>query len=222
MIGSRESLSFKSQKRYVLIAALTLFLAAGLSIGFLTRKSSAAPQELAAANLDKALENQRTPWFSFVDKQYVYLPISRQVEERDDPEPVGSREELKNPFFEKLFTVVLPACFFTIVLGVLLWIFIRKTREKSLSKRLRLEEFARRQRRLETLAEEAKSRYDDLKGAALEAYNAGDFRGAIIFYFSWILVEADKRELIWLDKGKTNLEYWRELDRNPEVHRCPN
>ena len=58
-----------------------------------------------------------------------------------------------------------------------------------------------------------------MKGAALEAYNAGDFRGAIIFYFSWILVEADKRELIWLDKGKTNLEYWRELDRNPEVQR---
>ncbi|MGN0930443.1 MAG: hypothetical protein ACI4NP_01855 [Thermoguttaceae bacterium] len=219
MTGSRESLSFKSQKRYVLIAALTLFLVAGLSIAFLTRKSSVTSQELAAANLDKALENQRTPWFSSVDKQYVYLPISRQVEERDDPEPLGSREDLKNPFFEKLFTGVLPACFFTVVLGVLLWIFIRKTREKSLSKRLRLEELARRQRRLETLADEAKSRYDDLKGAALEAYNSGDFRSAIIFYFSWILVEADKRELIWLDKGKTNLEYWRELDRNPEVQR---
>ena len=115
MTGSRESLSFKSQKRYVLIAALTLFLVAGLSIGFLTRKAPVAPQERAAANLDKALENQRTPWFSSVDKQYVYLPISRQVEERDDPEPVGSREELKNPFLEKLFTAVLPACFFTIV-----------------------------------------------------------------------------------------------------------
>ena len=218
MTGSRESLSFKSQKRYVLIAALTLFLAVGLSIVFLTRKAPSAPQELAAANLDKALERQRTPWYSSVDKEYVYLPIPRYEKEREE-EPVAPREELKNPFWEKLFTVVLPACFFTIVFGILLWILIRKAREKSLSNRLRLEEFARRQRRLETLADEAKSRYDDLKGAALEAYNAEDLRGAIIFYFSWILVEADKRELIWLDKGKTNLEYWRELDRNPEVQR---
>ena len=75
MTGSRESLSFKSQKRYVLIAALTLFLAVGLSIVFLTRKAPSAPQELAAANLDKALERQRTPWYSSVDKEYVYLPI---------------------------------------------------------------------------------------------------------------------------------------------------
>lgn len=218
MTGSRESLSFKSQKRYVLIAALTLFLAAGLSIGFLTRKAPVAPQERAAANLDKALERQRTPWYSSVDKEYVYLPLLRTVKKREE-EPVAPREELKDPLWEKLFTVVLPACFFTIIFVILLWILIRKAREKSRSNRLRLEEFARRQRRLETLADEAKSRYDDLKGAALEAYNAGDLRGAIIFYFSWILVEADKRELIWLDKGKTNLEYWRELDRNPEVQR---
>ena len=138
MTGSRESLSFKSQKRYVLIAALTLFLAVGLSIVFLTRKAPSAPQELAAANLDKALERQRTPWYSSVDKEYVYLPIPRYEKEREE-EPVAPREELKNPFWEKLFTVVLPACFFTIVFGILLRILIRKAREKSLSNRLRRE-----------------------------------------------------------------------------------
>lgn len=213
MTDSRESLSFKSQKRYALISAFLLILIAGLAIGLLTKKDSREPQELSAANLDKALEKQRTPWYSAEDKEYVYLPIFRQEVKYDPGDPS------KNPFWEKLFTIILPAVFFTIVFGVLLWITIRKIREKSAFKRLRLDEIACRQRRLETLAEEAKSRYDDLQGAALEAYNAGDLRGAIIFYFSWILVEADKRELIWLDKGKTNLEYWRELDGNPEVQR---
>ncbi|MCF0234150.1 MAG: DUF4129 domain-containing protein, partial [Thermoguttaceae bacterium] len=74
-----------------------------------------------------------------------------------------------------------------------------------------------RERRLETLAPESRERFDDLAEAARAAFEAGDYRAAIIYYFSWFLVEADKRRLLLMEKGKTNREYFYELSSYPEV-----
>ena len=78
-------------------------------------------------------------------------------------------------------------------------------------------EAAARERRISTLAPEAAERYDDLLAAAQDAFARGDYRYALIFYFSYLLVEMDKRNFILLEKGKTNLVYWRELTEFPEL-----
>ncbi len=52
---------------------------------------------------------------------------------------------------------------------------------------------------------------DNLLGQAREHYLAGNFNEAIIYLFSYELVELDRRSLIRLSAGKTNRQYLREL-----------
>jgi hypothetical protein len=53
----------------------------------------------------------------------------------------------------------------------------------------------------------------DLLAEARYHYENGDFGQAIIYLFSYQLVQLDKHHLIRLAKGKTNRQYLRELDR---------
>jgi hypothetical protein len=48
-------------------------------------------------------------------------------------------------------------------------------------------------------------------------YELGDLRQAIIYLFSYELVEMDKQQLIRLAKGKTNRQYLREIRRRPSL-----
>ena len=74
-----------------------------------------------------------------------------------------------------------------------------------------------RERRLEAIAPEARERVDDLGTAAENALAAGDLRLALVYFFSWLIVESDKRGLLRARRGKTNREYWLELAVNPGV-----
>ncbi len=51
----------------------------------------------------------------------------------------------------------------------------------------------------------------DFRQLAEAAYRRGDFRRAIIFLYSHVLISLDQRGLIRLRKGKTNRQYLREL-----------
>ena len=59
--------------------------------------------------------------------------------------------------------------------------------------------------------------FDDLVGAARRAFEAGDYRKALVYYFSHQLVWLDTHELIRMHRGKTNHEYGRELSGAKEV-----
>ncbi len=52
---------------------------------------------------------------------------------------------------------------------------------------------------------------DDLLGQARQHYEAGDFNEAIIYLFSYQLVELDRHNLIRLGVGRTNRQYLRDL-----------
>ena len=51
----------------------------------------------------------------------------------------------------------------------------------------------------------------DFRQQAQAAYQAGDFRMALVFLFSHVLVTLDQAKLVRLKKGKTNRQYLREL-----------
>lgn len=57
----------------------------------------------------------------------------------------------------------------------------------------------------------------DLLGEARRHYQQGNFSEAIIYLFSYQLVELDRFALIRLAKGKTNREYLRELGKSPPL-----
>ena len=54
----------------------------------------------------------------------------------------------------------------------------------------------------------------DFRKLAQAAYTSGDYRKAITYLFSHVLVSLDQKGLIRLRKGKTNREYLRELRRH--------
>lgn len=59
----------------------------------------------------------------------------------------------------------------------------------------------------------------DFRDLARQAYSAGDFRLAMTWLFSHVLVTLDQRGLIRLKKGKTNRQYLNELKRHqPLAH----
>ena len=51
----------------------------------------------------------------------------------------------------------------------------------------------------------------DFRQQAQAAYQAGDYRKALVFLFSHVLVTLDQAKLVRLKKGKTNRQYLREL-----------
>jgi hypothetical protein len=65
--------------------------------------------------------------------------------------------------------------------------------------------------RIEQLPFQVRRPESDLLSAAREAYQAGNFGDAIVYLFSYQLLQLDKVNLIRLAKGKTNRQYLREL-----------
>lgn len=65
--------------------------------------------------------------------------------------------------------------------------------------------------RIEALPFSVKPGRGDLLAEARRCYEQGDYRQAMIYLFSFELVELDRRSLIRLAKGKTNRQYLREL-----------
>jgi hypothetical protein len=65
--------------------------------------------------------------------------------------------------------------------------------------------------RIESLPFQLKTAQTDLLAQARRYYEAGEFGQAIIYFYSYQLVQLDRHRLIRLAKGKTNRQYLREV-----------
>lgn len=166
---------------------------------------------------DQSFNGAHLPWYSSKNHGVRFLPAF-PAESKAKPVDIDKFEFEPEPlsiepdgWLQTFFGGILPAALLALLIAALIFIGWRVYLKYADNRRFRTSEFLQRQRRIETLAEEARARFDDLDKAAEEALAAGDLRSAIVFFFSWILVEMDKHGVVLLDKGKTNLEYWREL-----------
>jgi hypothetical protein len=103
-----------------------------------------------------------------------------------------------------------------VALGLLVLLLVRAYRERERRAvppggARRAETDAADHLRLEELPYLARRAQRDLLGQAQRCYQAGDYGEAIVYLFSYQLVELDRRGLLRLDKGKTNRQYVREL-----------
>lgn len=158
----------------------------------------------------KQADKTKSPWRSREKGTARYLPLARHDSPARISKEDSSFDYSKLNDFLSVATWVATGCLVIVALYFLsraLYVVWFNSRNKALDS-----EFQARERRIQTLATEAVDRYDDLYLAAEDALSRGDLRYALIYYFCWTLVELDKRGLIFLDKGKTNLEYWRELE----------
>ena len=71
--------------------------------------------------------------------------------------------------------------------------------------------------RVENLPFQIAAPRNDFRSEAERLYRAGDFDGAIIYLFSYELLQLDKHHVIQLTRGKTNRQYWRECRTQPEL-----
>jgi hypothetical protein len=109
-----------------------------------------------------------------------------------------------------------------ILLGVILCVvayflaYMYVKRSKRLARGGDTDEAANEKRRIAALPISGKKKEGPLLAAAEAYYEQGQYAEAIMYYFSYLLYEMDKKHLIRLLKGKTNGQYFRELNPRPE------
>lgn len=81
------------------------------------------------------------------------------------------------------------------------------------------EDPAEERRRVEALPLPAARRQVDLLAEAEEQYRSGHYGQAIIYLFSYQLVQLDRHQQIHLTRGKTNRQYLRELGVRPALRK---
>ncbi|MFT5523864.1 MAG: hypothetical protein ACI9HK_001813, partial [Pirellulaceae bacterium] len=73
--------------------------------------------------------------------------------------------------------------------------------------------------RVESLPFQVRKPHANLLEEANRLYQAGKYGEAIVYYYSYLLVELDKSHVIRLTKGKTNRQYLWEAEQRPELSR---
>ncbi len=175
-----------------------------------------AAESAEEAAWERAATKEKTPWRSESGGAAFLPPRPERA-----PEPVRNESWEPSSFgwlrtvAEVLFWTLVGAAVLALV-GALFWA-LRQTARGGVGKDKEKKALAERERRLEAIAPEARERVDDLGTAAENALAAGDLRLALVYFFSWLIVESDKRGLLRARRGKTNREYWLELAVNPGV-----
>ena len=179
-------------------------------------EASASASAAEDAAWEKAATREKTPWRS-ESGGAAFLPP------RPEEEFPSVRSESSEPSSFGWLRTVAEVLFWTLVgaavlalVGAMVWA-LRQTARGGVGKDKEKKARAERERRLEAIAPEARERVDDLGTAAENALAAGDLRLALVYFFSWLIVESDKRGLLRARRGKTNREYWLELAVNPGV-----
>jgi hypothetical protein len=72
--------------------------------------------------------------------------------------------------------------------------------------------------RVESLPFRLRGPRSDLLAEAARNYEQGEYSEAIVYLFSYQLVQLDKRQLVRLARGKTNRQYLRELGSWPQLY----
>lgn len=101
--------------------------------------------------------------------------------------------------------------------ALLLWAFLRRESEDT-SQIDRLLHINRNDaERIENLPFEIRSRSGNFYDEAKRAYESGNYREAMIYLFSYMLLQMDRQHWIRLSKSKTNRQYLREVSRHRQL-----
>ena len=205
------------------IMPISLFVAI---VGGLTGLSTQALAQDAGL---ESLKRQSLPWYDAQSEQIKPVELA----ERDEPRSglrgtIAKKKKSKKSqtnWFEDLFKdwdlywsegfatfvywllwIVLGIAFTILIVWVVRNVDVRQplSREETESDRTRAQSVAQLPFQIDTGDE-------DFRSLAAKAFQANDYRQAIIWLFSHVLVSLDQKNLIRLKKGKTNRQYLREL-----------
>lgn len=218
--------------RVVVLQAISIFLIASASAGILCLGSVVAQD----AGLE-SLKRQALPWYDASTEQVRPVELAPRDDPRSGLRSTVAKKKLakKNTwledFFESLFgdwDLAWGEGFGTFLywllwigLGVAIAILIvwaiRNVDVRQPAAREDAEAARSLAQSVAQLPFQVDARDDDFRSLAAKAYQANDYRQAIVWLFSHVLVSLDQRDLIRLKKGKTNRQYLRELAGDREL-----
>ncbi len=157
------------------------------------------------------------PWYSRQTRDLKFLP---PPQERTNSDYYYERDTTTSRNFSLMSTVLyFILIVFVLIVGILLWFVFEQYYKKYKDFEIAKKEPDNRKRQRENLPLEVHESLDNLYTMAERYYREGDYRRAIIFYFSYILVEMDKAQLIRLNKGRTNRDYLPALCNQEELRK---
>jgi hypothetical protein len=175
------------------------------------------------------------PWYDSKKDELRRIDVSSR-DSSDDPgnrastwqgqaAPVQQNQQPTFGGFGQVFWALLQALFWLVLialLGVLAWLIVRAFLNREADSAYTSEatdaaEASGEVDRIEKLPFQMERPKSDLLAEARRQYEAGNFGEAIIYLFSYQLVELDKHHYIRLTKGKTNRQYLWELRPRPPL-----
>lgn len=177
----------------------------GFLICLLNESSSMAEENETQKIIENKLYQGRFPWYSPQDKSLVFLPPAEEVPEREMKDDSSKTNSPLLWLYWGAMTLII------LVLSLIVFWAIFKIVLETRLKILPDKDAANQQRRLDALVPEVQDHIHDLLKEALDAIDRNDFKKAIIFYFSYLLVKLDEHHYIRLHRGKTNFDYALEI-----------
>jgi hypothetical protein len=104
-----------------------------------------------------------------------------------------------------------------VVVGLLVWAFLRREELLTASNKQDLNEAPHRTdaERIEQLPVKIGAKTHDMLSEARSQFELGNYQQAMVLLFSHMLLTLDRNQWIRLTRGKTNRQYWNEVRRNP-------
>lgn len=120
-----------------------------------------------------------------------------------------------------IFWRVLQVIFWALIIALFVWLIValsrvflgRESAGAAASDEAQNIEMGLEADRIEHLPFDVRRPQSDLLAEARRLYEQGEYSQAVIYYFSYLLVELDRRQVIRLTRGKTNRQYLREVRR---------
>ena len=169
--------------------------------------------QTARDNLTEGATPEKYNWYDSEEDEI--RPIRLQDELTWEPPKDKSNRDwtwLENLVYIAAWTLlVIVLC---VVAYILAYMYVK--RSKRLARGGDDDEAANEKRRIAALPIAGRKKEGPLLAAAEAYYEQGQYAEAIMYYFSYLLYEMDKKHLIRLLKGKTNGQYLRELNPRPE------
>lgn len=178
-------------------------------------------QEVGQERARDAFEKGSYPWYDSGNDEVNYSP---ELEGGGTAGTAGRNTIPKQPqrtsrpmswwwvaFFITLFVVL--AVF---LLGLIIWMLLKVDRPSGFSQYDTGwdHDAAFGSDRVERLPFDVHQQVGDFRAAAEKAYKAGDYRTAVIYLFSHVLLTLDRHKRVRLRKGKTNRQYLGEMRSN--------
>lgn len=193
----------------------------GLSRDVLAEIEPDEAVETGRETLSKGLIN-RHPWYDSQTDDLQLIPVApppapRQSNQWNWPDWDWDFSLLGNVLSVNLFTLLAWAIVLVLVFFLVRYLLkLYEGREREEAEEEEPEESTPADR-VEALPAQAQKNIHDLLAEAQRQYEAGNYNDAIVYFYSHLLVQLDRRQRIRLAKGKTNRQYLAEVGSEPAL-----